>query len=414
MQYVKQFIFSNTPYVSTHFPSNFRNMKAPDPLRDLIMDPCLQKNTYPESMLAKEKASLAAGKHCSHMAEYVTPEMFEKYKDMVSGGNGNWTFARAINTGVMFPRAYMGIHAGDPQSYDTFIDIYKPCVERYHTGFKWDAEHAHRTDLNADNLEGDLTDLAKGMVVSTRIRVARNLDKPFVMSPNGTAETRKAVLSMVRQCVETFPPELAGTLYAHADMTAAEERKLIDDHILFKGEDARQAAAGYHRFWPDGRGVFCSTDKTFNMWVNEGDHLRIMCLFLNSDVPGVLRKLSTGIAAMEAAISKVTGSSTPIASHPILGCITCCPTNLGTGCRASVMMDLPNLTKKLGLHGIDAICAKNHCQARGSTGEFSEVTEGCRCDISNRYRLGYSEVELVNQMIRTANLLAEEEVKAGY
>ncbi len=302
-----------------------------------------------------------------------------------------------------------GIHAGDPESYDTFIDIYRPCVERYHTGFKWDAEHAHRTDLSVERVGEDISEAAKGLIVSSRIRVARNLAAPFVMNPNGTAETRKAVLDMVRKCAETFPAELAGTVYAHADMTAAEEQQLIDDHILFKGRDARQAACGYHQYWPAGRGVFCSKDKTFNMWINEGDHLRIMCLFQGSDIKGVLGKLAKGIAAMEAAITQVTGNASPIAKHPILGCVTCCPTNLGTGCRASVMMDLPRLMAKLGLHGVDEVCAKNHCQARGSTGEFSEVTESARCDISNRYRLGYSEAELVAQMIRTANLLAKME-----
>jgi creatine kinase len=385
--------------------------KELDPMQDLILDSDLAENRYPAEKIQREKDSLAENKHCSHMAEYISPEMFERYKDLTSGGNGNWTFARAINTGVQFPRAYMGIHAGDPESYDTYIDMYRPCVERYHTGFKWDIEHAHRTDLNVDHVDADLTDLASSMIVSSRIRVARNLGAPFTMNPNGTGATRVAVLNMVRQCVETFPPELAGTVYAHADMTPEEEQQLIDDHILFKGRDARQAACGYHQFWPAGRGVFCSSDKSFNMWINEGDHLRIMCLFLNSDIKGVLAKLSTGIAAMESAISEVTGNPQPIATHPILGCITCCPTNLGTGCRASVMMDLPNLMKRLGLHGIDEICAQNHCQARGSTGEFSAVTEGHRCDISNRYRLGYSEAELVSQMIRTANLLAEEEAK---
>ena len=58
----------------------------------------------------------------------MTEEMFDKYKHTVSGGVGEWTIARAINTGTQFPRAYMGIHAGDPESYDTFIDIYKVFV----------------------------------------------------------------------------------------------------------------------------------------------------------------------------------------------------------------------------------------------------------------------------------------------
>ena len=54
------------------------------------------------------------------------------------------------------------------------------------------------------------------------------------------------------------------------------------------------------------------------MWGHEGDHLRIKCLFLNSDVPGVLRKLSTFIVAIEAASSKITGSSTFIMSQSLI------------------------------------------------------------------------------------------------
>ena len=82
----------------------------------------------------------------------------------------------------------------------------------------------------------------------------------------------------------------------------------------------------------------------------------------------------------------------------------------GTGCRASVHIDLPFLVAKIGLHGIDDICARYGCQARGSTGEFSEVTQSAKVDISNRYRLGHSEVALVEQMIVAVNTLAEMEV----
>ncbi len=53
------------------------------------------------------------------------------------------------------------------------------------------------------------------MVVSSRIRVARNLAAPFIMNPNGTAESRMKVLDMVQKCVNTFPADLAGTLYRH-------------------------------------------------------------------------------------------------------------------------------------------------------------------------------------------------------
>jgi creatine kinase len=168
------------------------------------------------------------------MAQFMDDAMFERYKNIESGGTGHWTIARAINTGTMFPRAYMGIHAGDAESYDTFIDIYKPCVEGYHKGFVWDLEHAHKTDLNPDHLSVEFTPQAESLILSTRIRVARNLGGDFVMNPNGTAESRIAVLDMVRAAAVNFEEDLQGTVYAHASMTPAEEKALIDDHFLFK------------------------------------------------------------------------------------------------------------------------------------------------------------------------------------
>jgi creatine kinase len=174
----------------------------------------------------------------------------------------------------------------------------------------------------------------------------------------------------------------------------------------------RQAACGYHEYWPHGRGIFQAKDKQFNMWINEGDHLRVMVMIESADIKRVMGKLARGVACVEREVAQVTNTDKPFARHPILGMITCCPTNLGTGCRASVHMDLPNLVNKIGIHGIDEICDHNKCQARGSTGEFSEVTQGARVDISNKYRLGYSEVELVEHMIKTANILADMEFEA--
>jgi creatine kinase len=272
-------------------------------------------------------------------------------------------------------------------------------------------EHAHKTDLDPAHLDGQaFSPEAMSRIVSTRMRVARNLSAPFVMNPNGTAESRIAVLDMIENVTAGLDEELRGTIYRHATMTPAEEQELIDGHFLFKGRDARQAACGYHQFWPAGRGIFQSRDKLFNIWINEGDHLRIMALIPGGDIVAVVTKLSKAVQAISAGVAATTGAATPFAQHPILGMITCCPTNLGTGCRASVHIDLPRLVEKIGLDGIDKICEENGCQARGSTGEFSEVTQSAKVDISNRYRLGYSEIDLVKQMIVTVNKLAAMEV----
>eukprot|EP00604_Paraphysomonas_vestita_P001861 CAMPEP_0174821358 /NCGR_PEP_ID=MMETSP1107-20130205/7062_1 /TAXON_ID=36770 /ORGANISM="Paraphysomonas vestita, Strain GFlagA" /LENGTH=445 /DNA_ID=CAMNT_0016038287 /DNA_START=96 /DNA_END=1433 /DNA_ORIENTATION=- len=383
-----------------------------DPFQDRIMDAHLANNQYPKDKIDSYKKSFNEGGHCSLMARFITEEMFNRYKDVVSPGNGRWTIARAINTGVMFPRAYMGIHAGDTESYDTFIDIYRPCVEGYHHGFVWDEEHAHRTDLNADHLTVEFTPFCKSLILSSRIRVARNFGGSFTLNPNGTAETRLEVLNTIRRAMaECQDPDLQGKFYVHAEMSPEEEQRLIDEHFLFKGRDQRQAACGYHEYWPAGRGIYQANDKEFNMWINEGDHLRVMVMIQSSDLVGVLRKLERGVRAVEQGIIAATGTSEPFARHPILGMITCCPTNLGTGCRASVHMNIPHLVNTIGLHGIDKICEENKCQARGSTGEFSDVTQDARVDISNRFRLGYSEVQLVEHMINTANKLAELEQK---
>ena len=80
---------------------------AADPMQGMIMDEDLAKNQYPAAKIGKEKEALAAGKVVSHMMEYITPELFETYKDMKSGGLGEWTIARAINTGVQHPRSIM-------------------------------------------------------------------------------------------------------------------------------------------------------------------------------------------------------------------------------------------------------------------------------------------------------------------
>ena len=87
--------------------------------------------------------------------------------------------------------------------------------------------------------------------------------------------------------------------------------------------------------------------------------------------------------------------------------ITSCPTNLGTGMRASVHILLPKLIKTMGFQKIDELARSMECQARGSTGEHSEVID--RIDVSNWRRLGFPEHQLVQDMIRCVNRLAEME-----
>lgn len=166
-----------------------------------------------------------------------------------------------------------------------------------------------------------------------------------------------------------------------------------------------QAASGYHMYWPHGRGIFMNNAKTFLVWINEGDHIRVISMEKGGDILRVFEKFEKGLRTIGQGITKVTGKSDPFLLNPILGYITCCPTNLGTGMRASVHMQLPKLISKIGVDGIEKMASEINCEARGSFGEHSAVV-GNRIDISNYRRLGVTEIELLHDVIRCANKLA--------
>merc|ERR1712004_714699 len=92
---------------------------------------------------------------------------------------------------------------------------------------------------------------------------------------------------------------------------------------------------------------------------------------------------------------------------PRLGYLHSCPTNLGTGMRASVHIDLPGWTKE-GLDALKKRCEELSLQPRGTRGESGGQT-GVTYDISNKHRLGHSEVELIQTMIDGVNTLWEED-----
>ena len=152
-----------------------------------------------------------------------------------------------------------------------------------------------------------------------------------------------------------------------------------------------------------------NTSKTFINWLNEGDHLRIISMEQGGDVLNVFTRLSEGAKMIEEGIKKETGEADAFMMHPIFGSLTCCPSNIGTGMRGSVHILVPKLIASIGFDAIDKMCRERNCQARGSSGEHSAVVD--RIDVSNWRRIGFPEYELVHDMIKCANFLAEEEDK---
>merc|ERR1712177_200236 len=171
--------------------------------------------------------------------------------------------------------------------------------------------------------------------------------------------------------------------------------------------DPNLKVAGMERDWPEGRGIFHNKEKSFLTWVNEEDQLRIISMEKGGDVKKVFERLAKGIQAVEDSVKKESGHA--FMKDEKYGYIHSCPTNLGTGMRASVHIDLPGWTK-LGLKVLQARCEELGLQPRGTRGESGGQT-GITYDISNKHRLGYSEVQLVQTMIDGVNTLYNEDLE---
>merc|ERR1711972_219612 len=192
----------------------------------------------------------------------------------------------------------------------------------------------------------------------------------------------------MKKAFANLKDDLAGSYYPLTGMSEKVRQQLVDDHFLFMSGDPNLKVAGMERDWPEGRGIFHNKDKTFLTWVNEEDQLRIISMQKGGDV-----KEESGHDFM---------------LDKRYGYIHACPTNLGTGMRASVHIDLPGWTK-LGPKVLAARCEELHLQPRGTRGESGGQT-GVTYDISNKHRLGYSEVQLVQKMIDGVNTLYKEDV----
>merc|ERR1719220_1622491 len=165
--------------------------------------------------------------------------------------------------------------------------------------------------------------------------------------------------------------DLAGSYYPLTGMDEKVRQKLVDDHFLFVSGDKNLIAAGMERDWPEGRGIFHNKEKTFLTWVNEEDQLRIISMQMGGDVKGVFSRLANGIKAVQDSVKAEAGKDFQL--HEKYGYLHSCPTNLGTGMRASVHVDLPGWTKE-GLPALKARCEQLKVQPRGTRGESGGQT----------------------------------------
>ena len=284
--------------------------------------------------------------------------------------------------------------------------------------------------MDFEKIKGNIN--ADAPVKSTRIRVGRSVDG-FGLSPGITKEQRLEMETLMKSAFGKLEGDLAGTYFPLQGMEESVRQQLVDDHFLFVSGDKNLITAGMERDWPEGRGIYHNEAKTFLVWVNEEDQLRIISmekgkfkesqqvldqslnnnfLIYNSlktggDVKGVFERLARGIEGVRTSVKEESDKDFLLDEK--YGYLHSCPTNLGTGMRASVHIDLPGWTKE-GLDALKKRCEELKLQPRGTRGESGGQT-GCTYDISNKHRLGYSEVELVQCMIDGVNTLYDEDLE---
>lgn len=326
--------------------------------------------------------------HKSAMRKHLTPEIFNKYKGVRS--ERGCTLEMCIKTGVDAPHLGIGITAGDESCYATFKDVFYPVIKEWH---KFDPEtDTHKRDLDPDHLvfSDETKELFNKHVKSTRIRAARSLKGHFLTSC-ATDEDRAAVEGKLKTIFEEqFTGDMAGKYYSLGNLTDEQKTDLRSNGFLFQMPKNTNCLyySGAANNWPHGRGIFHNEARTFLAWVNEEDHCRIISMSTDGDILTVFKRFALASDTFE--------KHAEIMFADNLGFIGTCASNLGTGLRASVMVVLPEFNKDV--HFLEACCAKLDLQPRGSSGEHSAAV-GAKWDISNKQRIGFTEVQLVQKMI---------------
>jgi protein arginine kinase len=235
-----------------------------------------------------------------------------------------------------------------------------------------------------------------GIVLSSRIRLARNL-AGFAFPIRARDGERLRVMHQVRATAARLP-SLRGAAFVRVDECSPLERQVLHERHLVSRElvGLDRGSEG-----PAGAGVLVTGDA--GVMVNEEDHLRVQVFRSGFDIPGALQQA----AALDAEL----GAALPFAAHPEFGFLTACPTNTGTGLRASVLIHLPGLvlTQEIGkvLQGLQHM----GLTYRGLYGEGSDVL-GNLFQISNQTTLGRTEEDLSDQLVRVVRRVIEREEEA--
>lgn len=230
--------------------------------------------------------------------------------------------------------------------------------------------------------------MSNAVAISSRVRLARNLaDYPF---PCRMSDIQRAeVLEKIKSAVESLDEGLM--FVKMQDLSEFEIVSMVERHLI--SPDFASSI--------DGRALAVTADESVSIMINEEDHLRIQVI-----KPGISLKEAYETAdRIDTELDKILH----FAYDKKLGYLTQCPTNLGTGMRASVMMHLCALSESRTVQRIAANLTKLGFVIRGTYGEGSELS-GSLYQISNQITLGISEEAALDNLMSICEQLESSEL----
>ncbi len=235
------------------------------------------------------------------------------------------------------------------------------------------------------------------IVLSTRVRLARNLrDQPF--AARAAESDRQRVLDLARDAAGRAPLLSDSRVIAVDELPEAERKLLLESHLVSQeliGPEAGEPASH--------SALLLARSESLGVMINEEDHLRLQNLVSGFRLRDAWRRVDE--------LDEELALELDYAFHPEFGYLTSCPTNVGTGLRASVLMHLPALvlTQEIGkvLQGISQV----GLTFRGLYGEGSEVV-GNFFQVSNQTTLGKTEEDLIDHLQKIVQQVIQYELQA--
>jgi len=227
------------------------------------------------------------------------------------------------------------------------------------------------------------------VVISSRVRLARNLrSRPF---PGWAKKAeRTSILELVRPRVEELPEMQDSFSESLQDLPALDRQVLVERHLISR----EHAAKGV------GSAVVINRRQTLSIMINEEDHLRMQSIRSGLQLKQAFKLVDKIDSALE--------SKLEFAYDPRLGYLTACPTNVGTGMRASAMLHLPGLVLSELINQVIQAVSKIGLAVRGLYGEGTEAM-GNLFQISNQTTLGEREDDIINRLSKVIETIIEKE-----